>query len=126
MADEKIKVLVVEDHAVAKKIALAILGALNCQVDMASDGDEALELFAKNRYQLILVDLGLPSMDGFELTQKIQTMKAATQKLAIVALTAHCNNDYKKRCLELGMNAFLSKPLTTEIAKAMLNNIVRH
>jgi two-component system aerobic respiration control sensor histidine kinase ArcB len=121
----KIKVLVVEDHFIAKKIAVTILESLNCEVDTAEDGKRALELFSMNKYHLILVDIGLPCIDGFELVQEIRDQETQQQrKLPIVALTAHTDHTYKNKCIEAGMNDCFSKPLTTEDAKNILTSFL--
>ncbi|MDR3477435.1 MAG: response regulator [Gammaproteobacteria bacterium] len=125
MESKKIRVLVVEDHFIAKKIAVTILEGLNCEVDTAEDGKRALELFAANHYHLILVDIGLPCIDGFELVQEIRDKENAEPcKLPIVALTAHTDHTYKNKCLEAGMNDCFSKPLTTEDAKNILTAFI--
>lgn len=121
MNQSKVRVLVAEDHAIAKKIAVTILEALNCDVDTANDGREALDLFNKNTYHLILVDIGLPHVNGFELVREIRKIQSDLKKLPIVALTAHQDHAYKKRCIDLGMNECLAKPLTTETARMLLN-----
>lgn len=125
MDGTKVRILVVEDHAIARKIAVAILEGLNCHVDTASDGREALTLFYKNNYHLILVDIGLPCINGFELVQEIRESERNTTHLPIIALTAHTDNQYRLRCLTAGMNDCFAKPLTKEDAKNILNNFIQ-
>ena len=124
MDNKKVKVLVVEDHLIAKKIAITILKSLNCDVDTADDGNQALTLSTNNTYHLILVDIGLPDIDGFELVQRMRAFKNIERHLPIIALTAHTDNTYKTRCLESGMNGCFSKPLTTEDARDILKNYI--
>lgn len=124
MNNSKINVLVIEDHLVARKIAVTILEELNCQVDAAENGIQALDLFNKNSYDLILVDIGLPYIDGFEVVQEIRMLEKGRLRLPIIALTAHTDDLYKKRCFEAGMNQCFSKPLTTEDALTILENFI--
>ena len=126
MDNAKVKVLVVEDHCIAKKIAVTILENLNCEVHTAEDGKKALELFDSNQYQLVLVDIGLPCISGFELVQAMRNKEVQdTDKLPIVALTAHTDSDYKSKCLEAGMNDCFAKPLTTEDARNILQTFIQ-
>lgn len=123
---KKIKVLVVEDHLIARKIAVTILESLHCEVDTADDGLKALEKVTSNRYNLILVDIGLPCIDGFELVQKIRAIETPLHSpIPIIALTAHTDATYRAKCAEAGMNDCLSKPLTTEDARRVLDTFIQ-
>ncbi len=124
MENRKVKILVIEDHLIAKKIAITILKGLDCEVDTAESGREALGLMQTNEYHLILVDIGLPDIDGFELAQEIRKLEKGKSDLPIIALTAHTDNNYKKRCLEAGMNSCFAKPLTTENAQNILESFI--
>ncbi len=125
MNNIKKNILVVEDHLISKKIAIAILESLDCNVETASGGLEALDKVMKDDYHLVLVDIGLPDIDGFQLTQEIRSKGNGKSKLPIVALTAHTDATYRNRCIESGMNSCYTKPLTTEEAKTILENYVR-
>ena len=114
------KILVVEDHPVAQCIAQMILEKLHCEVDLADTGQKALSKAEENYYDLIFMDIGLPDIDGIELTQKIRASKKITQQIPIIALTANFNESDKSQCLTTGMNDFLLKPLTSETAQAMI------
>ena len=71
--DSKIKLLLVEDQKIAQKVAEMILSTLNFDVDVADSGEQAISLFEENRYQIVLMDLGLPGIDGFETTKRISS-----------------------------------------------------
>ena len=108
------EILVVEDALIAKKVAQAMLKRLNCKVDFASSGLEALDLIAKNDYDMIFMDLGLPDMDGVAVTEKIRGMKEKKGSVPIIALSANFDDECRAYCLKAGMNEFIAKPLTKE------------
>jgi CheY-like chemotaxis protein/two-component sensor histidine kinase/HPt (histidine-containing phosphotransfer) domain-containing protein len=111
--NETTHVLVVEDNVIAQTVARALLSALSCHVDTASTGNEAIALYKKNHYDLILMDIGLgEGMDGYEVTHHIRNQHDKTDHTPIIALTAHAGDENKQRCIEAGMDAVLTKPLT--------------
>ncbi|CEG58332.1 PAS domain-containing protein [Legionella fallonii] len=106
-------VLVVEDNTIAQLVAKSILNQTGCSVDVASNGQEALTLWRQNDYELIFMDIGLPDMDGYQVTRHIRVQEVAKNRhTPIIALTAHVGEENKQRCIESGMNAVLSKPLS--------------
>ncbi|WP_218813570.1 PAS domain-containing sensor histidine kinase [Rickettsiella endosymbiont of Dermanyssus gallinae] len=121
------RVLVVEDHPIAAKVAQGALLELNCQTDIAPDGKTALTLVEKNYYDLILMDIGLPDGDGCDVTRRIRLKQwQSNPSVPIIGLTAHTVEEKKKRCLENGMNAIYSKPLTPEKASEILSVFLSH
>lgn len=104
------EILLVEDNAVNQKVVLAILSKRGFRVDVANNGLEALEKLEKKQYQLVLMDLQMPYMDGIEATKKIREDQSKAQ-LPIVAMTAHAMNGDREKCLEAGMNEYVSKPI---------------
>jgi len=119
------KILVVEDHPVAQCIAQLILKKLHYEVDLANTGLTALNKAEENHYDLIFMDIGLPDIDGIELTRRIRASKKITQQPPIIALTANFNESHKSQCLTTGMNDFLLKPLTSETAQAIIAKWMR-
>lgn len=114
------KILVVEDHPLASRTAKLILSGLGHEVDIAGDGKSAVEMANKSNYDLIFMDIGLPDgMDGFMTTIEIRKITAYA-KTPIVALTAHRTPEHEKKSSEVGMNGFLSKPLTSEKANQVM------
>lgn len=113
------KVLLVEDYQLAAKIADYILRSLDCQVDIAKNGEQALEKAMAGEYDLILMDLGLPDKDGYEVTKMIRKAKNNTP---VYALTAHTDQGHKDMALEAGMNGFLIKPLEEDEVKQVLES----
>lgn len=111
------KVLLVEDYQLAAKIADYILRSLDCQVDIAKNGEQAFEKAMAGEYDLILMDLGLPDKNGYEVTQLIRQQNNDTP---VYALTAYTDQDHKNRAFEAGMNGFLIKPLEEHEVKQVL------
>ncbi|MGI9405691.1 MAG: response regulator [Hyphomicrobiaceae bacterium] len=106
------KILLVEDSLVNQEVARASLEEAGCITTVASDGQEALELFCEEAFDLILMDCQMPGVDGFEATRKIREIETIklVARTPIVALTANALRDDRGRCLAAGMNDYLSKP----------------
>jgi two-component system aerobic respiration control sensor histidine kinase ArcB len=98
---------------------------MNCQVDVASSGTDALAFCKKNTYDLIFMDIGLGAdIDGYEVTRLIRTQETETNHIPIIALTAHAGDESKQRCIEAGMDAVLTKPLTQTHATDILKTFI--
>lgn len=113
---ENTRILIVEDHPITAKITQKILSDLNCFVEVAIHGEAAIECIQNESYDLILMDIGLPDIDGYEATRRIR-MYESTKKnipIPIIGLTARVDGENKQRCIESGMNAVFSKPLIKE------------
>jgi PAS domain S-box-containing protein len=104
-------VLVVDDIAINQKVAVRMLESLGHRADVAADGAEAVEAWARVPYDLILMDCRMPVMDGYEATQAIRAAEAAGRRTPIVAMTASAMAADRQRCLDAGMDDFLSKPV---------------
>jgi two-component system, OmpR family, aerobic respiration control sensor histidine kinase ArcB len=119
------KILVVEDNFIAQTVAKALLSGMGCQVDVAFNGIDALTLYNKNQYNLVFMDIGLgEGMDGYEVTQNIRSKEDKTRHIPIIALTAHGGDESKQRCIEAGMDAVLTKPLTKAHAIDILKSFI--
>jgi len=106
------RVLVVEDNPIAQTIASHALRRQSFVVECAGDGAAAVEAAAKGEFDLILMDLQMPGVDGFQATQKIRSLPGYAET-PIIALTANCSSDYQERCVSYGMQGFLAKPVRT-------------
>ncbi|HUA18144.1 MAG TPA: ATP-binding protein [Bryobacteraceae bacterium] len=105
------RILVVEDNLVNQKVVTAVLRKRGFTIELANDGQEALTKLGRNgAFDLILMDVQMPVLDGLEATRLIRKDQR-WQKLPIVAMTAHAMNGDKERCLEAGMNGYISKPV---------------
>ncbi|MFM0053325.1 PAS domain S-box protein [Caballeronia grimmiae] len=114
-------ILVAEDDEINQKVILRQLSLLGHAAEIANDGREALELWRTNRYALLLTDLHMPEMDGYELVQAIRREEPPDSRLPIVALTANAVQGEATRAAAVGMDGYLTKPLRLELLQAMLN-----
>ncbi|MGB5268746.1 MAG: ATP-binding protein [Polyangiales bacterium] len=112
-------VLVAEDDPTSRMVTEALLRKLCCEVDIATDGREALEKAKANDYDIVFMDCHMPLIDGFQATQRIR-QSPGKEELPIVALTASVTEDDRVRCLDAGMNDVVCKPVRTSmLAKAL-------
>lgn len=107
------RLLVVEDNLTNQKLALKLFEKMGFAADLAPDGIQCLKILEKNQYDLIFMDIQMPEMDGFEVTSIIRTpdSKVKDHNVPIIAMTAHATNEDRKKCLESGMNDYISKPI---------------
>ncbi|MCP4292723.1 MAG: response regulator [bacterium] len=117
-----LNILLVEDNSVNAKLATRLLNKSDIQVEWVTDGSQAVEAFQKNSYDIVLMDVQMPVMDGFEATQNIRKYEKGTGKQTpIIALTAHALDGYRELCLEKGMDDYLTKPLNPKILRETLS-----
>jgi two-component system, sensor histidine kinase and response regulator len=126
------RVLVAEDNLVNQELALNLLAALGCEVDVANDGVEALELFRLRHYDLVFMDMQMPRMDGLEATIAIRRLEiqgadgesapGVVRRIPVVALTANAMNGDRERCTAAGMDDYLSKPFSRQQMVALLQH----
>ena len=107
----KLRILVAEDNPVNQQVALGILKKMGHSVDLASNGEEAVLAARKFPYDLILMDIQMPEMDGFEATRTIRSFPSPAGDVPIVALTANAFESDVEACIEAGMNRHLGKPV---------------
>lgn len=113
-------ILVVEDNETNQKVILQQLSLLGFAADVAGDGHNALERWRSGDYALLLTDLHMPKMDGYELTSTIRAEEGGIRRTAIIALTANAIKGEALRCLNAGMDDYLSKPAPLADLDAML------
>jgi PAS domain S-box-containing protein len=107
----KADILLVEDNLVNQKVATAMIKKLGCQVTVVPNGARALEQIALRKFNLIFMDCQMPVMDGFEATRAIRQMVGDIRDIPIVAMTAHALKEDRQKCLDAGMDDYLSKPV---------------
>jgi signal transduction histidine kinase/CheY-like chemotaxis protein/HPt (histidine-containing phosphotransfer) domain-containing protein len=116
---EGARVLVAEDNPTSLMVTEALLRKLSCEVDIATDGREALKKTQEHDYDIVFMDCYMPLMDGFQATQRIRR-SPKTEELPIIALTASVTEEDRARCLEAGMNATVGKPVRVSmLARAL-------
>ncbi len=112
MPSRKLRVLLAEDSYVNQRLAMGLLGKQGHEVVVAGNGQEAVRLARADSFDLILMDVQMPEMDGFEATRQIRQWEQENGgHLPIVALTAHAMKGDRDRCMEAGMDAYVSKPV---------------
>ena len=105
-------VLLAEDNPINQEVAVELLRALGLQVDTAADGAQAVALALAGRYDLVLMDMQMPELDGLEATRRIRA--ALGPALPIIAMTANAFGEDREACLAAGMNDHLAKPVDPE------------
>jgi CheY-like chemotaxis protein len=127
MADRHpLRILLAEDNVVNQKLALRLLSKMGYRADVAANGLEAIEAVERQPYDVILMDLHMPEMDGLEATRKLCARFAAAEwqgrpRPRIVAMTASAMVGDREMCLEAGMDDYVSKPVRVEELVAALN-----
>ncbi|WP_408902680.1 ATP-binding protein [Methylobacterium radiotolerans] len=114
------RILVVEDNGINQEVAYALLTKLGHDVVLAASGSEALDRIRDGRFDLVLMDLNMPMMDGYETTLAIRELPGKTGSVPIIATTADASLEARERCREVGMNGFLSKPFDLARLEAAL------
>jgi PAS domain S-box-containing protein len=115
-----LRILLAEDNVVNQKIALRILERMGYRADLASNGLEVLEMLSRQHYDVVLMDVQMPEMDGLEATRRIRQKWSVPMKPYIIALTAHALQGEQESCLDAGMNDFVSKPIQIELLQRAL------
>jgi len=113
-------ILVAEDNPTNQNVILQQLALLGFAADVTSDGREALDYWRNGDYALLLTDLHMPKMDGYELTTAIRAEENSARHIVIIAWTADATKGEERRCLNVGMDDYLSKPTPLANLKAIL------
>ena len=116
VAARPLRILLAEDTPANQRLATTLLGRRGHAVDVAGNGREAVELANRRHYDLVLMDLSMPVMDGFQATAAIRSLAggASSPDVAILALTAHAMRGDRERCLRAGMDGYLTKPIDVD------------
>jgi CheY-like chemotaxis protein len=116
-----LSILLVEDNPVNQRVALLMLQRLGYEADVAGNGYEALAALERKSYRLVFMDLQMPEMDGLEATQAIRARWPEGKRPRIAAMTANASTADRARCMEAGMDDFISKPVRVpELCRALL------
>ncbi len=116
------RILVVDDNLVNQKVAVSLLGPYGCEIACANNGQEAVDMAASQRFDLIFMDCQMPVMDGFEATRQIRLKEDhGGRRLPIVALTASAMSEDSVKCRLAGMDDYLSKPIRPDSIVAVLD-----
>ncbi|NLJ21486.1 MAG: response regulator [Methanothrix soehngenii] len=115
-----LSILLAEDNAVNQMVLLQMLRKIGYQADLASNGFDVLAALDRQAYDVVLMDIQMPDMDGFEATRRILARFPKMKRPRIIALTAHALNGDRERCLKAGMDGYLSKPVKIEDLQSAL------
>jgi CheY-like chemotaxis protein len=110
--NNSVKILFVEDNVFNQQLAAYVLNKAGCITDIANSGAEALEMIPKNNYDLVLMDLSMPGIDGYETTRILR--EKMMLEIPIIAFTTHVHEDDIRKCLKAGMNDHIGKPYTEQ------------
>jgi CheY-like chemotaxis protein len=117
---KSLRILLADDNEVNQKVGLWILEQAGYVADIASNGREVIEALRRKKYDVVLMDVQMPEMDGWEATREIHRRWAAAERPRIVALTANATQEDRERCANAGMDDYLSKPLRLAELRAVL------
>ena len=121
-AVRRLRVLVAEDNVVNQRVALGLLARCGHDVTVVDNGRQAVDAIGNGTFDLVLMDVQMPEMDGFEATRAIRAQEAGTGgHIRIVAMTAHAMKGDRDRCFAAGMDGFLSKPIDPAMLRALLD-----
>jgi signal transduction histidine kinase/ActR/RegA family two-component response regulator len=126
--ERPLRILLAEDNLTNQKVTVAFLEKLGCQSDVAPDGIETLRMLKENDYDLILMDIQMPNMDGYEAVKIIRDVNSdiPNHEIPIVALTANAMKADQVHCIEAGMNDYLSKPLQIHALETAIHRWTSH
>ncbi len=116
-----IKILVAEDDATNRLVALRLLERMGCKADAVCNGAEAVETLKRHAYDLVLMDVMMPEMDGLTATRAIRDGATADRHIPIVGLTAHVQRENMRECLAAGMDAVTTKPVTAASLRSAIH-----
>jgi len=122
---QRLSVLLAEDNLVNQQLAVRLLEKRGCTVRVANNGREALAFLAREPFDIVLMDVQMPEMGGFEAVAAIRDGEKLTgEHIPVVALTAHALNEDRERCLAAGMDAYVSKPISAKDLFSAMHNLV--
>ncbi|NQZ78182.1 MAG: response regulator [Ekhidna sp.] len=114
------KIIVAEDSSVIQNLTKKILSQLNYEISSVKNGQQVLDLLEKDNFDLVLLDIHMPVMDGMECAKKVRSMEGSNQQIPIVAITGNANNYTMENFEEAGINAFIPKPLNYDSVVEMV------
>lgn len=117
----KKRLLLVEDNPISQKVEKKLLGDIGYEVEVVANGFDAIEAAKTSTFDLILMDVEMPEMDGLTATHKIRTLEPPASKVPIIAVTAHSSMKDREKCLAAGMNDYIAKPININFMKMTID-----
>ena len=124
MLFRSIDILVVEDYPDNRDLILFMLDTLGYQADSVTNGREALDRLAQQKYKIILMDCQMPELDGYQTTKAIRQREAEERHTIIIGLTAHAMEGDRQKCLDAGMDEYITKPVDIHRLTAVLQKCI--
>ena len=126
MGQKTLRILLAEDNSVNAHLAKSVLTRLGHAVTVAEDGEKTLDEICETEYDLILMDIEMPGMDGIEVTEKIRKGRCGQSKkeIPIIAMSAHVVNDIREKAARAGMNGYITKPLEVTRLQSIIDSIL--
>ena len=121
--NRRLQILLAEDNPINQRLTILLLERWGHDVTLAQDGIEAVSLFGRRDWDLVLMDMQMPNMDGLAATRAIRAAETKGRRTPIIAMTANAMNTDRDLCLEAGMDAFLSKPFEVERLRTLVNQM---
>ena len=121
----RIRILVAEDNSINRELVVSMLTKQGYQLDAVENGKLAVERLEREHFDLVLMDIQMPELDGLEATRMIRLSPGPNQRIPIIALTAHAMAGDEQRCLSAGMDGYLPKPLDPQVTFRMIDKLAR-
>jgi CheY-like chemotaxis protein len=121
-ARHPLRILLAEDNVVNQKLAMRLLQQMGYRADLASNGIEAIECMERQPYDVVLMDVQMPEMDGLEASRRINAKWSADERPRIVAMTANAMQADREECLAAGMDDYVTKPIRVDRLVEALSN----
>ena len=122
----KKRILLVEDNPISQNVEVKLLKSVGYEVDAVSSGEEAIKSVATGRYNVVLMDIEMPGMDGLTATQKIRQLESESKKIPIIAVTAHSSMKDREKCLAAGLNDYIAKPISINFLKMTIDQWISY
>lgn len=119
------KILIAEDNLINQKVAIRTLNSAGYDVDAVLNGEQAVRAHTQNHYDLILMDVQMPEVDGFTATRMIREMKEPKNKIPIIAITAHALIGDREKCIEAGMDEYVPKPMVARQIIRLIDHFLK-
>ncbi len=119
------KLLLAEDNLINQKVVIRMLNSAGYQVDAVMNGEQVLRVYSQKNYDLILMDVQMPEVDGYTATKKIREMEPHKNSVPIIAITAHALVGDREKCIEAGMNEYISKPVIAKEIVLLIDRLLK-